>query len=112
MNMDRLDQLPEITEHVLSGLRADASLKQKILVSAVNAPAPSGKYRPGTFVALCSLSVVLVILCLLIHSLPVQKTVADLQIIPAGSRKIVSPVNLQNVIDQASEMIREDRTDP
>ena len=51
--MNSLENLPEISEHVLSGLKADSGLKHRILLSASSAPAVR-KYSFKTVVALCS----------------------------------------------------------
>ena len=102
--MDRLDHMPEITDNVLGGLKADDSLKRKILLSAAESHT-GNRVRRGTVFALCGLSLALILLCLFASGLTSPKTdPADPHVIPAGSRRIVSPVNLQNVIDQIKEV--------
>ena len=103
--MDQLERLPEVTEHVLAGLKADDSLKHRILLSASEAPQKTG-YRRRTVIALCSLSLVLILLCVFVSNLA-GKQQQDLQVIPAGRQRNSAPVNLQKVIDEASELIQE-----
>ena len=68
--MNRLQRLPEITDHVLSGLKADDRAKHRILLAASGSQAPGGMHqktvRFRTVVTLCSLSVLLVLMCVLI----------------------------------------------
>ena len=104
--MDRLDRLPEVTDHVLSGLQADDDQKQRILLSAVEAHKPEQR-NTGTVVALLSLSVLLILLCVFASGWSGGQKNAELQNIPAGSHRNGSPVNLQNVIDKASELSQE-----
>ncbi len=99
MHMNRIDHLPEISEHVLSGLKASEDLKHRILLSAVSPSSPR-KYPLRTVVALCSLSVLLILLC--VFALNSGKP-SDLQVIPAGSRHSTPPVSLVNVIEKAAE---------
>ena len=105
--MDRLEKLPEVTEHVLDGLRADESLKHRILLSA--AGTRNGySFRFRTVFALCGLSVLVILLCVFAARIPAHHTGPDdVHMIPAGSRRVTSPVNLQMVIDQASSVIQE-----
>jgi hypothetical protein len=101
--MDHLNKLPEITDHVLAGLKADESLKHRIFLSAAATP-KERTFRTGTVVALCSLSVLLILLCFFAARFPSgQAKPVDIQVIPAGSNRIVSPVDLQQVIDRASD---------
>lgn len=99
MSMNRLENLPEVSEHVLSGLKADSGLKHRILLSASSAPAVR-KYSFKTVVALCSLSVILILLCVFALQ---TKNSADLQVIPAGSRHSTPPVRLETVLENADE---------
>lgn len=100
--MNQLDRMPEITEHVLAGLKADDSLKHRILLSA-SENRSSEPTRKKTVLALCFLSVLLILLCVFAARMPSwQSGSPDLHIIPAGSHRIISPVNLRTVIDQAS----------
>ena len=59
---NRLCRLPEISDHVLSGLKADEALKHKILLS-VASDCKKRKTSLRTVIALCCLSAVLVLLC-------------------------------------------------
>ena len=103
--MERLDQLSEITDHVLSGLQADESLKHRILLSAAGSARKTSQFRMKTIVALCSLSVLVIILCIFVTHIPFENSApAEIRVIPAGSHRVVSPVNLQQAIDQASEL--------
>lgn len=101
--MNQLDQMPEISEHVLSGLKADQSLKHRILLSA--SELPKQKIRLRTVVALCSLSVLLILLCVFAGHFSVKKA-DSLQIISAGSNRLTAPVDLQDVIDKASDLMK------
>ena len=62
MSMGKFERIPEVTEHVLAGLTADENLKHRIFLAA-SAPATKKKYPLRTVVALCSLSVILILLC-------------------------------------------------
>ena len=110
--MNRLQRLPEITDHVLSGLKADDRAKHKILLAASDSRAPGGirqkTVRFRTVVTLCSLSVLLVLMCVLISYQSSSQQPADLQVIPAGSHRNAAPVNLQPVILEASELLADD----
>ena len=111
MTMDRLKQLPEVTDHVLSGLKADDALKQRILLSAAEGQ-HNRTYSFRTVVALCSISVLLILLCIFVTRIPVNNvSTSEIQVIPAGGRRIVSPVNLQQVIDQVSGTGQETQTE-
>ncbi len=68
--MSRIDRLPEITDHVLSGLRADESLKYRIYQKA--ADTASGKERKSfrlPLAALCSISAVMIAVFVLLGQL-------------------------------------------
>lgn len=104
--MDQLDRLPEVTEHVLSGLKADHRLKQRILESAVSAPRKM-PLRRGTVIALCSLSLLLILLCVFVSGLS-GKSSGDISVIPAGSRRNSSPVSLETVVEKASDLMQEE----
>ncbi len=97
--MDRLNRLPEVTDQVLAGVKADESLKHRILLAAA-APRPERKTRFRTALALCGLSVLLVLLCVFASRLPLAGKPADLQVIPAGSHRDASPVHLQTVLEK------------
>ena len=96
---DRLKHLPEATDHVLAGLRADDALKHRILLSAASQP-EKRKISFRTVVALCCLSAVLVLLCVFALG---SKPAADIQVIPAGSRHASPPVGLEEIVEEASE---------
>ena len=107
MLMDRLNRLPELTDQILAGLKADESQKHRILVSAAESSGTGkiSKYR--TVIALCSLSVLLILFCVFVSGWTGGQKKTDLQNIPAGSRRNESPVNLQTVIDRASDLSQE-----
>ena len=102
--MDRMKQLPEITDHILSGLQADDRLKHHILLTASTAH-QKDKQHFRTVVSMCSLCVLLILLCLFATTFTGKSANPDLQNIPAGSRRNSSPVNLQTVIDKASDLL-------
>ena len=97
--MEKLERIPEVTEHVLAGLTADESLKHRIFLTA-SAPATKKKYPVRTVVALCSLSVLLILLC--VFALTTQNT-GDIQVIPAGRSHSTPPVKLESVLEKAAE---------
>ena len=100
--MNQLDRMPEITEHVLAGLKADESMKHKILLSAAGVR-PQQQIRSKTVVALCCVSVLLILLCVYVTQITGWKShTSEFEVIPAGSHRVISPVNLGTVIDQAS----------
>ena len=101
--MVQLEKLPEVTNHVLAGLQADESLKHRIFLSASETKRSTSPFGFRTVIALCSLSVLLVLLCLLVTRMPViYDSNTDIYVIPAVSHSMVSPVNMQQVIDQVS----------
>lgn len=105
--MSQLEKLSDVSEHVLSGLKADSQLKHRILLSAAKASEKTG-IRKGAVIALCSLSLVVILLCAWITSasiIPSQSP--ELQVIPAGGRRNSSPVSLQQIIEKASEVTPE-----
>lgn len=114
--MNRLEQLPEITDSVLSGLRADDALKHRILQKAVDTPAPAetrSSRRP--LVALLSLSAAMIAVFVLLGTVsPVSRdsslSVAasqpesfsdQIHTISAGERRSGSPIGLGLIIDEA-----------
>ena len=109
--MDKLNRLPEVSEDLLSGLKADDALKQKILLSAAN-PAPARNPRYRTAIALCCLSFLLILLCVFVSRLPAAGNTSDLQVISAGSHRESSPVNLDTVLENASEPIESEAVAP
>lgn len=101
--MNRLNQLPEISEQILSGLKADNSLKHRILLAA--SESPKQKIRFQTVVALCSLSILLILLCVFAGSFS-SGSRDSIQVISAGSHRLSAPVDLQDVVDKASDLIK------
>ena len=99
--MDQLNRLADISDRVLDGLKADNHLKKRILISAANNPIKE-PFRMKTVFALCSLSLLLIVLCVFISSFPSWTGSApEIQNIPAGGRRIVSPLNLKQAIENA-----------
>ena len=101
--MSRLDQLPEITDHVLSGLRADNSLKHRIYQKAAGvSDAPEKKSARLPLAALCAISAVMVAVFALLIPLSRQKTISgntdiaydspDISSVSAGAVLTSSPV--------------------
>ena len=110
--MDQLNRVPEVTEHVLSGLKADHRLKHQILEAAVSSPGKTSfRPRPKTIIALCSLSVLLVLLGVFVSALNHNSSSGNIRVIPAGNRRNSSPVNLQTVIEKASDLIQDQITE-
>ncbi len=95
--MEKFEKIPEVTEHVLAGLTADENLKHRIF-SAASSPAIKKKYPLRTVIALCSLSVLLILLC--VFALTTGNS-GDIQVIPAGRRHSTPPVRLENVLEKA-----------
>ena len=98
--MKRLEHLPEITDHILSGLRADDALKHRIFLSAASSP-ESKKYPRRTIFALCGISALLILLCVFVIR---SETAGDIQVVSAGSRHSTPPVILENVLEEAAEL--------
>ena len=98
--MKHLDRLHEITEHVLSGLKADDALKHRIFLSAASS-SKEKKYPLRTIFALCGLSALLILLCVFALQ---PKTTGDIQVVSAGSRHSTPPVILENVLEEAAEL--------
>ena len=98
--MKRIECLPEITEHIFSGLKADEKLKHRILLSAASG-SPSARYPLRTVVFLCSLSILLVLICVFALQ---PKGSGNIQVIPAGSRYSSPPVHLETVLEKALEI--------
>ena len=97
--MGKFERIPEVTEHVLAGLTADENLKHRIFLAA-SAPATKKKYPLRMVVALCSLSVILILLC--VFALTTQNT-GDIQVIAAGRSHSTPPVKLESVLEKAAE---------
>ena len=101
--MSRIEQLPEVTEQVLSGLQAGDELKNRIYRKALEPDSvPARRSVRVPMIALCSLSVVMIALVAVlgqVRSLNDSDT-ADIRTITAGARRIESPVILQTIIDE------------
>ena len=105
--MDQLNRLPEVSEHVLCGLKADDRLKHQILLKAAESPQKKG-YRFRTVIAMCSLSFLLILMCLFVSGISGKQQDQDLKVMPAVRQRKTAPVNLQQVIDEASGLIPEE----
>ena len=112
--MSKLEQLPQVTDHVLNGLRADDALKARIYQKAVQEePArSSGFTRRGALIALCSLSAVMIAVFAILGTIQPSDTKAgpdetntvlasvEIETVSAGERRSSSPFALQSVIDE------------
>ena len=101
--MSRIEQLPEVTEQVLSGLQAGDELKNRIYRKALEPDSrPSRRSVRVPMIALCSLSVVMIALVAVlgqVHPLN-DSNAADIRTITAGEHRVASPVVLQTIIDE------------
>ena len=101
--MSRIEQLPEVTEQVLSGLQAGDELKSRIYRKALEPDSrQSRRSVRAPMIALCSLSVVMIALVAVlgqVHSLN-DSNPADIRTIAAGEHRVASPVVLQTVINE------------
>ena len=101
--MSRIEQLPEVTEQVLSGLQAGDELKNRIYRKALEPDSvPARRSVRVPMIALCSLSVVMIALVAVlgqVRSLN-DSDPADIRTITAGAHRIESPVTLQTIIDE------------
>lgn len=114
--MNKLEQLPEITDSLLSGLRADDVLKHRILQKAVETPssAPRSSSRRPLF-ALLSLSLTMIALFVALgtlHPVSVDSQVSavsaasqdsfsdQMHTITAGIRRASSPISLGVIINE------------
>lgn len=122
--MSKLEQLPEISESLLSGLRADETLKYRILQNAVETPSPAVSHssrRP--LVALISLSVAMIAVFVMlgtVHPGSLSSVSASqpesfsdqIHTITAGGRRADSPIDLGLIIDETfSEEKTEEETE-
>lgn len=122
--MSRLDQLPEITDQVLSGLRADDSLKYRIYQKASGLSENEGR-KPSRLplAALCAISAVMIAAFILLvpfsrqSSLPGGRQVSsdhyesvDINHIPAGTVLPESP--LKDHDENAASPEDEETADP
>jgi hypothetical protein len=122
--MSKLDQLPEITDHVLSGLRADDSLKYRIYQKAAKPSSSSVKAsRKPLAAALCAISAVMIAVFMLMGPLMGRNTASpdavtksestpatQIQTIQAGSELDQSPVTPEEEKESSSE--EEENEDP
>ena len=101
--MSRIEQLPEVTEQVLSGLQAGDELKNRIYRKALETDSGSSRSSARLpMIALCSLSVVMIALVAVlgqVHSLN-DSDAADIRTITAGEYREESPVAPQAVSDE------------
>lgn len=116
--MSRLDQLSQITDHVLDGLRADDSLKHRIYQKAAQSDISSSRRlsRRGTIIALSAVSAVMIAVFVLLgqisssgpttdNSAAVSRTadatdIVMIETVTAGEHRTSSPIPLQEVIDE------------
>ena len=106
--MNNLNQLPDITDQVLSSLKADENLKHRILVAAANEEVPSSSFagKKRSLIALIALTAVLILSVIGIGSLSLSQdgiSPSSMHVLPAGSHRNTSPVQLQVVIDEVIE---------
>ena len=108
--MNSLDQLPEISSEILSGLKADETLKHRILLSAAES-GRSTRVPRRTLVPLCALSALVIALCVLIPQLsgPGSSSGTSIQVIAAGSRRTSSPIHLHSMITTAANLDQEEK---
>ena len=96
-----LEQLPEVTDHVLSGLQADESLKHRIYQKAAGVTdVPERKISRIPLIALCAISAVMIgVFVLLGNVAPLSSSSPDardsvqIQTISAGVTLTESPVS-------------------
>ena len=98
--MKQLERLPEISDHVLSGLKADDDLKHRIFLSAASSPKEK-KYPFRTVFALCGISALLILLCVFVLR---TENSGDIHVVSAGSRHSTPPVILETVLEKAAEL--------
>lgn len=106
--MSKLEQLPQVSEYVLNGLRADDQLKNRIYQKASQADAGHFRTVPQrrTLIALCSLSVVMIAVFAIIASLtsdrllPESPAAVQMQTVSAGEHRSESPIRLQDIIHE------------
>ncbi len=110
--MDRLKQLPEISNRLLGGLMADHNLKQKIIRSAVDMPIQK-PFRIKTAALLTGISLMLILFCFFIAGFPKWTAAQSPEIhnIPAGSRITVSPLNLNEIIEKVARITTSSEND-
>ena len=113
--MSRLDQLPEITDHVLSGLRADDALKHRIYQEAAQDGTPREKASRRPLIALCTLSAAMIAVFVLLGRIgPLSRkqepeegapmsAAQQMETITAGERRNVSPIGLGSILETEEE---------
>lgn len=101
--MKTLERLSEATEQSLHGLSADDALKHRILRAAADTRSvPRAPLRFRTAIMLCALSALLLVLCLAASRMPSVKDSGDVKVVPAGSKRIESPVRLQTFLNPSA----------
>lgn len=102
--MSKIEQLPEITSRVLSGLKADETLKYRIIASAAEGTVRRSFSRVSIG-ALCCLSAAMIALCILIspHSSSDHSAVPGLHETAAGTHRSSSPVHLQQLLSRETD---------
>ena len=96
-----VEKLPEAAEKMLSGLTADASLKQRIYAAAAGAGSGSSRFSPARLVTVsCCLALVVAFAFAGVHGLR-KRNEAEVafQAYSSASHTISSPVFLQQYLD-------------
>lgn len=108
--MNRLDNLPEITDQVLSGLRADDSLKYKIYQKAAGESSEKKASFRLPLAALCAISAVMIAAFVLLTSLTRQGSSdtqnyesANISSMPAGAVLTSSPMKDAGELSEKQE---------
>ena len=128
--MSKLEQLPQITEQLLDGLRADDVLKHRIYQKAAqNDDNRSFRLsRRGAIIALSGLSAVMVAVFVLLGHLPSSGNpeaghssdssitanaveTVEIETVTAGEHRTDSPILLQEVIDETIRQYEEEETE-
>ena len=114
--MSRLDQLPEITDHVLSGLRADDSLKYRIYQKAAEQSGERARKSSRLpLAALCAISAVMIALFVILNPMISRNadgsrdvTAGQMHTILAGGELDESPVSEEKEPEPEPESEEED----
>ncbi len=107
--MNRLNELPDITNHVLSGLKADDRLKTKIRLKAadlsLNDVSFSGTEKHFRLLpVLCAIALLMLLsLSLLQKAVPHNGSLPEIQTFAAGEHKSSSPLSIQRILSEADE---------
>ena len=107
--MNRLNELPDITNHVLSGLTADNRLKTKIRLKAadlsLNDVSSSGTEKHFRLLpVLCAIALLMLLsLSLLQKAVPHNGSLPEIQTFAAGEHKSSSPLSIQRILSEADE---------